>query len=101
MITKERLMEAVAKGELKTLRSVADHTPRQDDSGRIGVSPAALHTWLKRGTVELEKVVIDGVNFYLIPLEDQLKEDWGMGARYKKRRRGPRSSGEILGFDPA
>lgn len=95
----EEVSQALIRGELKKSKSVANHTPRQDGSGRIGVSTACLHMWLKRNTIELERILIDGVLFFFIPREDQLKPDWGIGAKYKKRRRGPKTTREILGFD--
>lgn len=92
----ERIAIALMDGELKSLKSIADRLPRQDGSGMLGVNSGTAWQWISRKNLVLDTVVIDGVTFYFVPVSDQHKVDWGLGARFKKRRVGRPSHADLL-----
>lgn len=64
--------------ELKTVLTIAKYFPnvKQD---KIGVTPKIVYDYINKGRLNIEKVDIDGRTFFIIPLADQSKPDWGLG----------------------
>jgi hypothetical protein len=97
-----QLGQAILAGEYKTLQSIAKRLPRQDGSGIIGVNSGTAWTWIDRGQLKLEQVLIDGERFYHVPAADQLLADWNLQSKFegKRAKRGRVSAKELLGFTP-
>lgn len=73
--------------ELKSVKSIALHFPKtKKGQVGIGVTTKVVYDYLNKGVLDLVEVFIDGTRYFLIPLEDQVKEDWGLSEKMKKNK---------------
>ncbi|MCU0439320.1 MAG: hypothetical protein MUC49_15595 [Raineya sp.] len=72
----------VNPAELKTVISISYHFPNVKRNS-IGVTPKIVYEYIKSGKLNIERVDIDGRTFFVIPMEDQEKPDWGLGEKIK------------------
>lgn len=73
--------------ELKSVVSISKHYPVFRKTGgvlnlvRIGTTPKTVYDAINNGKLKLDSVIVDGTRYFIVPLEDQQKEDWGLGER--------------------
>jgi hypothetical protein len=75
--------------ELKTYPEIAAHYPK---GKRIGVKPAHLYTYLKRGNFKPQIILFGGKHFIYVPLQDQHLPDWGLSQYISRFKSGPKSA---------
>lgn len=63
--------------ELKSVASLSLHFPNRKTNS-IGVTTRIVFAYINSNDCKLESVVIDRTRYFIVPLADQKKKDWGL-----------------------